>query len=368
MDDEKLYQVALSMIPGIGDISAKTLLSYCGSAKAIFKKNKNSLSKIPGIGFINAEKILSFNNFTTAESEIEKCIKSEIEILFCTDKKYPKKLKHAPDSPMVLYYKGASDLNNYKTVAIVGTRKSTRYGRDFTEKLIGKLAAHNALIVSGLAYGIDISAHKSALKHGLETIGVMASGLDIIYPSLHRGIAMDLINNGGLLTEYRIGVKPEGHQFPARNRIIAGMCDAIIVVEAAKKGGALITAEIANSYNRDVFALPGNIENKFSAGCNNLIKSNKAHLLTSIEDLEYIMNWEPKVGAQTNEDKYYDYSKLSEEEKSIIETLQTDKEGISLDELSWKSQIPLNKLASLLLNLEFSGVVKSLPGKKYRLG
>ena len=185
---------------------------------------------------------------------------------------------------------------------------------------------------------------------------------------MHRGIAMDLINKGGLLSEYKMGVKPEGHQFPARNRIIAGMCDAIIVVEAAKKGGALITAEIANSYNRDVFALPGNIENKFSVGCNNLIKSNKAHLLTSIEDLEYIMNWEPQTDAKSTEDKYYDYSKLSEEEKSIIETLQIDKDGINLDELSWKSQIPLNKLASLLLNLEFSGVVKSLPGKKYRLG
>ncbi len=368
MDDEKLFQVALSMVPGIGDISAKTLLSYCGSAKAIFKKNKSSLSKIPGIGFINAEKILSFNDFTTAESEIEHCIKSEIEILFCTDKKYPKKLKHAPDSPMVLYYKGSSNLNNSKTVAIVGTRKSTSYGRDFTEKLISKLTAHQALIISGLAYGIDISAHKSSLKHGLETIGVMASGLDIIYPSMHQGIAMDLINKGGLLSEYRMGVKPEGHQFPARNRIIAGMSDAIIVVEAAKKGGALITAEIANSYNRDVFALPGNIENKFSAGCNNLIKSNKAHLLTSVEDLEYIMNWEPQTDAKSTEDKYYDYSKLSEEEKSIIETLQMDKDGINLDELSWKSQIPLNKLASLLLSLEFSGVVKSLPGKKYRLG
>lgn len=355
------------MVPGIGDITSKTLVSYCGSAPGVFKKNRNLLSKIPGIGQINADKIISFNNFTAAEAEIEKCIKHDIDILFFTDSSYPKKLKHAPDSPTILFYRGKANLNNYKTVAIVGTRKSTGYGREFTENIVEKLALHNALIVSGLAYGIDINAHKSAMKYGLDTIGVMASGLDIIYPDLHRRTAAEMLNQGGLLTEFKIGMKPEAHHFPSRNRIIAGMCDVIIVIEAAKKGGALITAEIANSYNRDVFALPGDIGKKYSEGCNNLIKSNKAHLLTSIKDIEYIMNWEPQINHPNSEDKYFDYSKLSNEERTVIETLKLTADGMILDELSWKSQIPLNKLASILLNMEFNGVIKNMPGNKYRL-
>lgn len=367
MDDEKVYQVALSMIPGIGDIMAKTLVSYCGSAGEVFKKKRGQLANIPGFGTFHADKILNFKNFTAADAEIEKCLKHQVEVIFFTDKRYPKKLKHAPDSPTLLYYKGKGDLNNHKTVAIVGTRKSTSYGRDFTEEIVEKLKAHEALIVSGLAYGIDICAHKAALKNSLDTIGVMASGLDIIYPSMHRSIAFDMLEHGGLLTEFRIGEKPEAHNFPSRNRIIAGMSDLTIVVEAAEKGGALITAEIANSYNRDVFALPGDIDRKYSRGCNNLIKQNKANLITGIEDLEYIMNWEPRADHINSDEKYYDYSALSVEEKAVVDCLNSCREGIVIDELSWKAQVPLNKLASLLLHLEFSGIVKSLPGKKYRL-
>ena len=306
MDDEKLYQVSLSMIPGVGDIIAKTLVSYCGSAREIFKKNKNQLSKIPGIGSVNADRILAFKDFAAAENEIIKCEKHQVEIIFFTDKTYPKKLKHAPDSPTLLFYKGAANLNNPKTVAIVGTRKSTSYGREFTENIVEQLSAHQALIVSGLAYGIDINAHKAALKNGLETIGVMASGLDIIYPSMHRSIAMEMLQQGGLLTEFKIGEKPEAHNFPSRNRIIAGMSDLTIVVEAAEKGGALITAEIANSYSRDVFALPGDVHNKYSRGCNNLIKQNKANLITGIKDIEYIMNWIAQSETAPSDDKYYD--------------------------------------------------------------
>lgn len=367
MDDEKIYQVALSMVSGVGDITSKTLVSYCGSAKEVFKKNKNHLSKIPGIGQINADKIISFKDFSGAEAEITKCLKHKIDILFFTDESYPKKLKHAPDSPAVLFYRGQASLNNYKTVAIVGTRNSTSYGREFTKKIVENLAPHNPLIVSGLAYGIDICAHKASLKCGLDTIGVMASGLDRIYPDSHRSVATEMLRQGGLLTEFKLGTKPEAHNFPSRNRIIAGMSDIVLVIEAAKRGGALITAEIANSYNRDVLALPGDIGKKYSEGCNNLIKSNKAHLLTSIEDIEYIMNWEPLENQRIEEDKYYDFSKLSAEEKEIIETLKTNQDGVILDDLSWKAQIPLNKLASILLNLEFNGIVKTLPGKKYRL-
>ncbi len=367
MDEEKIYQVALSMVPGIGDITIKTLVSYCGSAGEVFKKTKYQLSKIPGMGMIQAGKIKSFNNFHTAEQEVKKCEDHDIEILFVADAKYPRKLKHAPDSPSVLFYKGTADLNNPKSVAIVGTRRSTSYGREFTVKLIEQLAPHNPLIVSGLAYGIDIMAHRSALKNNLETIGIMASGLDIIYPGQHRKTASQMLQQGGLLTEFPIGTIPDAHNFPSRNRVIAGMCDVIVVIEAAEKGGALITAEIANSYSRDVFALPGDISNKFSRGCNNLIKQNKAHLLTSAKDIEYIMNWETKAAPKQNEEKYYDYSKLSEDEKNLIETIKSSTGGLVIDELSWKSNIPLNKLASLLLNLEFNGIIKCLPGKKYKL-
>lgn len=367
MDDERIFQVALTMVPGIGDITAKTLVSYCGSAKEIFKKNRNHLSKIPGIGLIVTNKILNFNNFHGAERELIKCEKHKIDILFFTDKRYPKKLKHAPDSPAILYYRGSANLNNYKTVAIVGTRKSTEYGKEFTETLVEKLVPHTPLIISGLAYGIDIIAHKTALKYGLDTIGVMASGLDIIYPDIHRKTAIKMLSQGGLLTEFKIGSKPEAHNFPSRNRIIAGMCDVIIVIEAAKKGGALITAEIANSYSRDVFALPGDIGKMRSVGCNNLIKSNKAHLLTSINDIEYIMNWESQINKSNIQDQYFDYSKLTPEEKIVIGTLKLNTEGMILDELSWKSQISLNKIASILLNLEFNGIIKTLPGNKYRL-
>ncbi|MDZ7604044.1 MAG: DNA-processing protein DprA [Cyclobacteriaceae bacterium] len=367
LSQEKIYQVALSMVPGVGDIIAKTLVSYCGSASEVFKKNKSQLSKIPGIGTVNAQNIHSFKNFSAAESEIKKCENLNYKILFITDKDYPKKLKHAPDSPVVLFYKGSADLNGKKTISIVGTRKSTSYGREFTEKIVEQLKAHQAQIISGLAYGIDICAHKAALKNGMETIGVMASGLDIIYPSSHKGVALEMLESGGLITEFATGEKPEAHNFPARNRIIAGMSDAVIVIEAAAKGGALITAEIANSYNRDVFALPGDVGRKFSEGCNNLIKQNKAVILTSIEDIEYVMNWQHEAVAASNDEKYYDFSALTPDEKTIIEMLKTLEDGILIDELSWKSQIPLNKLASILLNLEFSGIIKPLPGKKFKL-
>ncbi len=367
MSEEKIYQVALSMIPGIGHITAKTLLSYCGTASAIFKHKKGKLSQIPGIGTINASAILNFTDFHLAEKEIERCQAKNIQVLFYTDDQYPKRLKQAVDAPVVVYYKGNGNLNAQKIVAIVGTRKCTGYGKDMVEQLVNGLTGHEATIVSGLAYGIDIHAHKMALKNGLSTVAVLASGLDIIYPDIHREIAFDMQKEGGIISENKIGTKPEAHLFPARNRIIAGMSDAIIVIEAAEKGGALITAEIANSYNRDVFAVPGNIDHEHSKGCNNLIKNHKANLITRIEDLEYIMNWESGNSTNKKKSKIIDLESLSPEEKVVMITIQDNREEIPLDELSWKSQIPLNKLAALILNLEFKGLVKSLPGKKYKV-
>jgi DNA processing protein len=367
MYEEKIYQVALSMVPGIGDINAKTLISYCRNARDIFHCATGKLSDIPGIGLKTARAIKQFRNFDEAEREVARCRKSGVNILFYTDKKYPKKLKQAPDGPIILYAKGNVDLNQSKVVAIVGTRRSTAYGREFVDRLVAGLVDHRPLIVSGLAYGIDIQAHRAALKNGLPTVGVMASGLDIIYPASHKSTAGEMLENGGLISENRLGVLPEAHLFPARNRIIAGMADAVIVVEAARRGGALITAEIANSYNRDVFAVPGNLDRNYSVGCNNLIKNHKAHLLTGIQDLEYIMNWEKgkKNAATTIND--IDWDALNDEEAGIVRVLLDQQKALLVDELSWRTQIPVNKLAVNLLNLELLGIVRSLQGNKYKL-
>ena len=367
MNNEKLYQVALSFVPGIGDINTKQLISYCGSAKNIFSNHKKKLFNIPGIGKKVIDAINNKDILYKAEKEINRCEKENVQILFYTEPNYPNRLKQIIDAPPLLFFKGNTDLSAKKIVAIVGTREATEYGKWITDQLVEDLVAHNALIVSGLAYGIDIHAHKAALKNNLDTLGVMASGANIIYPSLHRPVVNQIIAQGGIITEYLMDQKPEAHQFPARNRIIAGIADAIIIIEAAEKGGALITAEIANTYNKDVFAVPGNINNNYSVGCNNLIKSHKASLITSVKDLEYIMNWEPGELPGASEEDIFKEVDFTEEEIKIVQLLKDLKEDLLIDDISWKSQIPLNQLASILLNLEFKGVIKSLPGKKYKL-
>ena len=367
MDEEKIYQVALSMVPGIGDISAKSLLSYCGSASEVFKCSTGKLSGIPGIGSVTTRAIKDFNSFSSAEKIVARCLNFNVKILFYTDKNYPKKLKQAPDGPITLYYKGVTDLNRSKIVSIVGTRRSTPYGREFVDNLVADLREHHVIIVSGLAYGIDIQAHRAALKNELPTIGIMASGLDIIYPDAHKSTAHEMLEKGGLISEHQLGIKPDAHLFPARNRIIAGMADAVIVIEAATRGGALITAEIANSYNRDVFAVPGNLNRNYSSGCNNLIKNHKAHLLTGIRDLEYIMNWKKGEKNERRSMRDINWEALSDEEAAIVRVLLDQPEAVLIDDLSWRSQIPLNKLAINLLNLELQGIVKALQGKKYKL-
>jgi DNA processing protein len=366
MDNEKAYQLALHFTPGIGHYIIKQLISYCGSAEAVFKKSRGQLQKIPGIGPRTIEEIVKSNMPGIAMQELEKAARNGIHILSYTDKDFPKRLKGLHDAPAIIYYKGEADLNNRKCIAIVGTRRATNYGKDFTARFIESIAPHNPLIISGLAYGIDIAAHRAAYKNGVPTVGIMASGIDIIYPAVHRETAYQMCENGGLISELKISTKPEPMYFPARNRIIAGMADAVVVIEAAKKGGALITAEIGNSYNKDVFAVPGNVGSTYSEGCNNLIKSHKANVLTQYRDIEYIMNW------TLDEDKkastpLIDESLLDNEEKTVVQYMIDKNEGILLDELSWQTQIPLNKLASILLSLEFKGTVNSLPGKKYKL-
>ncbi|HEX7367011.1 MAG TPA: DNA-processing protein DprA, partial [Pelobium sp.] len=252
-----LYNIALTFVKGIGDVTIKSLISYCGSAEEVFKTKQTALEKIPGIGPKTAKLIVNHEAFSRAEQELKFVEKYKIEPLFYTDKLYPRRLKNCADAPALLYFKGNADLNNQKTLAIVGTRNASNYGKAFCEKLIDGLKAHQALIVSGLAYGIDVASHKAAVNLKQTTVGVLGHGLDRIYPALHRSVAESMLANGGLLTEFPSQTNPDRQNFPKRNRIIAGLADAVIVVEAAKKGGALITAEIANSYNKDVFALPG---------------------------------------------------------------------------------------------------------------
>ncbi len=365
-DQNRLALIAMHFIPGIGDYTIRQLISYCGSADKVFTTPKGKLLKIPGIGPVTAGIILKGKPIEQAEKEIVRAEKESVSMIFYTDKNYPSRLKQIEDAPTLLYCKGNFDLENAKAVAIVGTREATAYGKEQVENLVESLVPHNALIISGLAYGIDIHAHKQALKHNLQTIGIMGSGMDIIYPSAHKETARKMLDHGGLITEHPFGTKPDAHNFPQRNRIIAGLCDALIVVEAAQKGGALITAEIANSYNKDVFAYPGSIGVTYSAGCNNLIKTNRAHLLTSIKDIEYIMNWSAKDPVTKKKITPFALDGYSADEKIIL-SLLLEKSPVMIDELSWKSGMPVSKLASVLLGLEFSGVVKSLPGKLYAL-
>jgi DNA processing protein len=367
MSQERLSFLALHFIPGIGDQLIKQLVSYCGSAEQIFKTPKGKLLKIPGIGPVAADSILNGAPFQQAEKEMKKAEKEETEILFYTDKNYPSRLKQIEDAPSLLYFKGSVNLNLTKTVAIVGTRNATVYGKEIVDQLITELVPHNPIIVSGLAYGIDIQAHKQALKHNLATVGVMGSGMDIIYPAAHKETAKKMIACGGLLTENPFGTKPDAHNFPARNRIIAGLCDVLIVVEAAEKGGALITAEIANSYNKDVFAVPGSLGLTYSEGCNKLIRNNKANLYTSVKDLEYILNWSVEDNPSSQKEVSFDFSELDPNEKAIMEILAARKAPMMIDEIAHQSGLPPSLLASLLLTLEFKNVVKSLPGKMFGL-
>lgn len=366
MDSKKLlYTIAISLIPGIGCINAKKLIAYLGSAEAVFKEKKGALLKVPGIGEVLAGEISGANVLAKAEEELAFIEKYQIKTLCYHEQDYPQRLKQCSDSPLVLYIKGNSNLDASKVIGIVGTRHATEYGKGFCDKILESLAAknHSPLIISGLAYGIDISAHKAALKYKLPTVACLAHGLKSIYPPVHEKQAREIIENGALVTEFISTIKAERAFFVRRNRIIAGLVDAIIVVESGEKGGALITADFANSYNRDVFAVPGRIDSVYSKGCNKLIKTNKAALIETAEDLEYIMGWEAKPNLAIQRELFVN---LSEDDQKILETIKTYDE-LSLDLLCAYSEMPVSKVSSLLLGLEFSGMVKSLPGKVYKL-
>lgn len=366
--DEKLkYQIALSLLPDVGPVLARNLVSYCGSVEEIFKKKKSQLERIPGIGPFTAASILSHNIFERAEQEVVFIRKYKIEPLFYLDERYPARLKNCDDAPVMLFMKGQANLNAHRLLAVVGTRNASEYGKELTEQLISKLAPYNVTIVSGMAYGIDIIAHRQALKHQLQTIGVMAHGLDRIYPEVHKPTAEKMLQHGGLLTEYISKTNPDRENFPSRNRIVAGMCDATIVVESGIKGGALITADIANSYNRDVFAFPGRVSDEYSLGCNELIRKNRAMLVQTANELADIMQWsvEESKSAQTKKQLKI-FHELKDDEKVLVNILQ-QKGKTDIDTLTLQANMPVSKVSTTLLNLEFAGVLKALPGKMFEL-
>lgn len=365
MKNSLKYKIALSLIPNIGDIRAKRLVAYCGSVDAVFEEKKSSLEKIPGIGSFAADAVLNHTIFDRAEEEILFIEKNKITPLFYLDKNYPKRLTHCEDSPILLYFKGNANLNAEKTISIVGTRDATDYGKTICEKLITDLAQHKVTIVSGLAYGIDICAHRAALENGLPTICALAHGLDKIYPAVHKTTAEKMLENGGWLSDFTSKTIPDRENFPRRNRIVAGISDATIVIESKKGGGSLITANIANSYNRDVFAFPGKVDDVCSEGCNNLIKQNKAALIQSAADIVYILGWEESKISKKPVQKQL-FVELKEEEEILVSILK-ENNSTTIDDLCFAANMPMSKVSALLLTLEFSGIVKSLPGKMYRL-
>ena len=364
MKNQLLYQIAITLIPGIGDISGKKFIAYCGSAEAVFKENRKSLEKINGMREVTVDALCNPKDMLKrAEQEVDFIERNGIKPLFYLDADYPRRLLQCDDSPMMLYYKGNANLNANRVVAIVGTRNITDYGKENCVQLVNDLLEENVLIISGLAYGVDTLAHRTSVKLGIPTVGVLGNGLQQIYPAANKKLASEMLANGGLLTECMSGTLPDRENFPRRNRIIAGMADAVIVVESALKGGSLITADLANSYNRDVFAYPGRVMDLFSQGCNYLIRTNRAHLMESVTNLRYVMRWERQPNQEERQTSIF--REYSDEEKLIMDCFG-NQSVVGLDDLIVNTGLPTTKLASLLLNLEFDGILLSLPGKRYQ--
>lgn len=370
MHNEQLkYNIGITLIKGIGCNLAKSLIAYVGSAEAVFSEKQATLAKIPGIGDVLSKEIVAQDVLKRAEEEVEFILKNKIQTYYYNDKDYPYRLKECADAPIMLYSKGNCSLNDGKFVAIVGTRSATEAGKENCRQLVLDIAAAqpNAIIVSGMAYGVDICAHKAAVEAGLNTIGVVGHGLDRLYPAAHRPTAVKMMPNGLLLTEYLSKTNPDRQNFVQRNRIIAGMVDALIVVESAARGGALITAEIANDYNRDVFAFPGRVNDEWSAGCNALIKANKASLIESADDVLRFMSWENAANGKPQAVQTSLFIDLSDEEQEMVSVLRQHQDGIQVNELAILLAKPFSKISSLLLEMEFNGIVKCLPGGVYRI-
>jgi DNA processing protein len=361
-----LYQLALTQVPQIGCVQARLLTDQFETAESIFKAKKSHLEKIEGIGEVRAASIKSFDGFKEQEEEIKFIEKYKITPLFLKDELYPKRLLNCYDPPTLLFYRGTANLNNSKIISIIGTRSNTDYGKQMVEQIVEEIASLQPLIVSGLAYGVDAIAHKQSIKHQLPTIGVLAHGLDKIYPQTHTSLAKEMIaRGGGLLTEFRKNTKPDKHNFPTRNRIVAGICDATIVIETGVKGGSMITAHLANSYNRDVFAIPGKTTDSKSEGCNYLIQSNKAVLIRNGIDIIEQMGWQNSSTTKTSKQKQL-FVELNDEEQ-VLHKLLSKKGVLHIDEINMSSKLSSSTVAAALLTMELNGVVISLPGKMYTL-
>lgn len=365
---EHMYMIGLTCLKGVGDVLARHLLQYFGTAEEVFKAKSALLEKVPGIGVYTAGQIVNARPeaLIRAEKEVAFIEKNKIRMYAITDEAYPERLKECQDAPVVFYYRGAADLHAAKIISIVGTRRITDYGQQMTNLLVTEIAKMfpEMLIVSGLAYGVDVCAHRSALKNQLPTVGVLAHGLDRIYPAVHRNTAAAMLESGGLLTDFMSETNPDRENFLRRNRLIAGLADATIVVESAEKGGSLVTADIAFSYGRDVYAFPGRVTDTYSAGCNRLIQMNKAGSISSAKDLVMSLCWDTDAKTPSQQ------SSLpfpGRPDHPVIRLLE-EKGEFHVNQLATEMNLPIHKLTPMLFELELEGHIKALPGGLYRLG
>ena len=360
---KEIYQIALTKVDGIGPVTGKLLLEHFDSAQAVFQASKSDLNAVQGLknGIHDALR-QDPKIFAQAKEELIYSKKYGIDILFYQDEDYPTRLKHCPDSPLVLYHRGHNNFNRMRTVGIVGTRNPSFYGKAMVDKLVKELKVFNLIIVSGLAHGIDAHAHRAAVNNQVPTYGVMGGGFEKIYPAANRGLANEMLKEGGLMTEFGFKSLPDREHFPMRNRIIAALSDALIVVESGKVGGSMITADLANQYSKDVFAFPGKVDDKMSIGCNKLIKQNQAHLIESAADLAYIMGWNQPKEIQMS----LPLVTLEPNEQSVVNLL-TSKKDVHVDKIHHELNLPISSLSPLLLSLEFRGIIRSLPGNCYTI-
>jgi DNA processing protein len=363
LEEDLLYVLALQHVKGIGDINAKKLISHCGTAKNVFKEKRILLEKINGIGSFTIRHLADSNNLKEAEKELNYILKNNIKTSYYLDENYPDKLKHCIDGPILIFKRGNISIKKQPIISIVGTRKITSYGRGFCEQLMDEIKEYNPIIISGFAYGVDICAHKAAIKNNLQTIGVLAHGFEDFYPKAHKKYVTEVENNGGFITDFWHNETPLRENFLKRNRIVAGISEATIIIESAEKGGSLVTADIANSYSRDVFAVPGRSFDKFSKGCNNLIKQHKAAMLTSSQDLIEFLNWDLEKKPKKEIQKQL-FVELNETEQQVVDFLVANGKEV-LDSIAINCNVPIHQATTILFNLEMKGVVKPLPGKLF---
>lgn len=362
MTQDHVYQLALLLTPQIGKNTARKLLIHFGSGEAVYSANRKALSSVDGIKSNAIKNIGTVDSLNKAKEEFKKIQEKGINSCSILDSDYPYRLKNIPDAPVLFFYRGYNIFNKRKYVAVVGTRSPTENGKILCEKLISDLSAYDPVIVSGLAYGIDHCAHKAAMKNGLSTLAVLGNGLKSIYPAAHRDTAREMCEHGGVISEFLYDKGPDRENFPQRNRIVAGMCDVIVVVESASKGGSIITAQLGNQYHRDVFAFPGRVTDEKSSGCNDLIKQHKAHLISDATDIIKLVNWQ-KPENKSHVQKSL-FTELNAEETRIVEIISLKRE-LGIEQLAIESKMSHSALSPILLNLEFQGMIRALPGSRY---